>query len=144
LSSLLYYERTKGQLICFPSFTSSSLDFDVAKKFSENDKNDEEYSTIITINYIYKEGFIPTAVDISDISPFPKEKECLFYPYSFFNIKDIQINHQEKKATIELDAIGKKEIIEEKLKNEDKCTLEYNEEGFIDVKIEEENLDIST
>ena len=144
LSSLLYYERTKGQLICFPSFTSSSLDFDVAKKFSENNKNDEEYSTIITINYIYKEGFIPTAVDISDISPFPKEKECLFYPYSFFNIKDIQINHQEKKATIELDAIGKKEIIEEKLKNEDKCTLEYNEEGFIDVKIEEENLDIST
>lgn len=96
------------------------------------------------LNYIYKEGFIPTAVDISDISPFPKEKECLFYPYSFFNIKDIQINHQEKKATIELDAIGKKEIIEEKLKNEDKCTLEYNEEGFIDVKIEEENLDIST
>jgi hypothetical protein len=145
LSSLLYYERAKGQLICFPSFTSSSLELDVATRFSEENKKDEEYSTIITINYIYKEGFVPTAVDISNISPFPNEKECLFYPYSFFNIKDIQINHQEKKATIELDAIGKKEIIEEKLKNEEQYTLVYNDEGFIEaIKKEEENLDLST
>ena len=131
LSDLLSYERLKGELICYPSFTSTSKKIEVAKEFAKNINNKEKYETIITINYLYKKGFIPTTVDVSEISQFKEEEECLFFPYTFFIIKNIKINYNDKTAEIELDAIGRKEIIETKLK--DRYKLNYNEEGFMEV-----------
>ena len=131
LSDLLYYESALGELICFPSFTSTSKRFDVAKEFSTYDKKQNQYSTIITINYKFKEGFIPTAVDVSQISRFKNEEECLFFPYSFFKVIKFEIDHTSKKAKIELDSIGRKEIIETKLGfgyklvyNEEECLMD--------------------
>ena len=131
LSDLLDYERAKGEIICFPSFTSSSMDIDVAKRFSKPKPNSNQYETLITINYIYKEGFIPTAVDVSNISAIKKEKEYLFLPYSFFIVKNVQIKHSKKKAEIELDTVGKKEMFEKYLNNG--YELAYNEKGFMDI-----------
>lgn len=137
LSDLLYYERAKDKLICFPSFTSTSKIRSVAENFAKG-VNENQYKTIITINYIYKNGFVPTAIDISEISKYPKEKECLFLPYSFFKVKNFEIDHSIKEANIELDTIGKKEIIEESLKKG--CELAYNEEGgFMEVIGKKEN-----
>ena len=65
-------------------------------------KNPEQYETIIIIDYIYKNDFIPTAIDVSEISYFKHEKECLFPPYSFFKVKNTKIDHSLKTATIEL------------------------------------------
>ena len=130
-SDLLSYERLKGELICYPSFISTSKNIEVAKGFAKNIDHEEKYETIITINYLYKNGFIPTAVDVSKISQFEEEEECLFFPYTFFIIKNIQINYNNKTAEIMLDAIGRKEIIETKLK--DRYKLDYNEEGFMEV-----------
>ena len=128
LYDLLSYERSKGELICFPSFTSSSRDLEQAKLFSSG----YQYKTIIEINYKHKENFIPTAVDISKISRFKEEKECLFLPYSFFRVKDIKIDYNEKSARIELDTVGRKQILEKYLKEGNK--LDYNQEGFMEVK----------
>ena len=130
-SDLLSYERLKGELICYPSFTSTSKKLEVAKIFAMNHKDEEKYETIIKINYLYKKGFIPTAVDVSKISKYKEEEECLFFPYTFFRIKSININYNQKTAEIELDSIGRKEIIETKLK--DRYKLEYNEGGFMDI-----------
>lgn len=131
LSDLLVYERAKGKLICFPSFTSTTIIKTVAIDFSKR-KNPEQYETIIIIDYIYKNGFIPTAVDISEISEFKHEKECLFPPYSFFKVKNTEIDYKLKTAKIELETVGRKEILEKYLKDE--STLVYKEEGFMDIE----------
>ena len=133
-SELLNYKRLKGELICYPSFISSSRLPEKAKNFAITSKNSQMFETIITINCLYKEGFLPTAVDISEASRFPQEQECLFLPYSFFRITNIEIDYEEKKAKIELDSIGKKEIFETKLKEGFK--LDYNEGGFMEVVTE--------
>jgi len=131
LSDLLVYERAIGKLICFPSFTSTTIIKTVAVDFSKR-KNPEQYETIIIIDYIYKNGFIPTAVDISEISEFKHEKECLFPPYSFFKVKNTEIDYKLKTAQIELETVGRKEILEKYLKDE--STLVYKEEGFMDIE----------
>ena len=130
LIDLLYYEAEKNQLICYPSFTSTSLNKNIAIGFSKK-KLEYQYETIITINYNYNEGFVPTAVEIYDISQLKYEKECIFLPYSFFKIKNVEIDHINKKGTIELDSIGRKTIFEEKLKDGKK--LEYNDKGFMEI-----------
>ena len=137
-SDLLSYKKLKGELICYSSFTSTTRLLSKAYKFSSEGENNGKYETIITINYSYKDGFIPTAVDVSEISDFKEEKECLFFPYSFFKVKNIKINHNKKRAEIELDAIGKKEIIETQLR--DGYKLEYNaQEDLMEVVAEKQS-----
>ena len=131
LSDLLDYERAKGKLICFPSFTSTTILLEIAVNFSKT-KNKEQYETIIIIDYIYKKDFIPTAIDVSEISAFPHEKEYLFPPYSFFKVKNTKIDHSSRTAEIELETVGRKKILEEYLK--DASTLVYKEEGFMDLE----------
>ena len=131
LIDLLYYEREKDKLICYPSFTSTTPLLQTAIGFSINNKTQYQYATIVTINYKYNKDFIPTAVDVSEISVFKSEKECLFLPYSFFKIKKVEIDHINKKGSIELDSIGRKEIFEKKLR--DGYKLNYNEEGFMEI-----------
>lgn len=128
------YERAKGKLICFPSFTSTSGEFKVASAFSKDNKGPNQYETIITINYIYKKGFIPTAVDVSKIAvpEHEYEKEYIFPPYTFFIVKNVAIDHLKKIAEIEIDTVGKKEIIEKNM--EKGSNLIYNkEEGFMEL-----------
>ena len=131
LIDLLYYEREKDKLICYPSFTSTTPLLQTAIGFSNNNKTQYQYATIVTINYKYNKDFIPTAVDVSEISAFLDEKECIFLPYSFFKIKNVEIDHINKKGSIELDSIGRKEIFEKKLR--DGYKLNYNEGGFMEI-----------
>ena len=139
LSTLLNY--SEGDLICYPGFTSTSKSKDQAVRFSKRNTKDE-YETIITINYIYKDGFKPTAVDVTKISAHEEEEECLIFPYSFFKIKKVKIDHDSeiKKAEIELDAIGRKEILELQLKNGGK--LIENKEGYMEYVEEQQNQNI--
>ena len=131
LIDLLYYEREKDKIICYPSFTSTTPKIIIAESFSKFNKLQNQYETIITINYIYKEDFISNAVDISNISYFPSEKCILFLPFSFFKIKKVEIDHINKKGSIKLDSIGRKTIFEETLR--DGYKLNYNEGGFMEI-----------
>ena len=119
LYDLLNYQRAKGKIICFPSFTSTSRDIEIAKKFANCQ---DKYETIITIDYRHKRGYLPTVW------------ECLFLPYSFFIIKEVKINHKDKKAEIELVTIGRKNILENYLK--EGLNLVYNDSGFMEEKEE--------
>ena len=118
---LLQYERAKGKIICFQNFISTSENKNTAKKFSgrvkdkEENKVNLEFSVIYKITNIYQNGFISNGVNVQKISQYD-EKEYLFQPFSFFYLKDIHIDIDKKTAKIFLETVGKKEILEEKLR----------------------------
>ena len=120
-SSLLYYERKKGKIIIFiTGFLSTAVDKRVAEDFSGRDESDssqnKRFSTIFYINNIYYDNFISNAIDINEINLYMSEKEYLFLPFSFFRVKDVKININDKNADIYLETVGKKQILENEIK----------------------------
>ena len=83
------YLNSIGEVICYPSFTSTSL---VEKYFSPDPSNKDEQ----LVELIIEQNNSKSVVSISEISKFPKEKEYLFLPFSFFKIKDVKIDKGTK------------------------------------------------
>ena len=77
------YLNSIGEVICYPSFTSTSL---VEKYFSPDPSNKDEQ----LVELIIEQNNSKSVVSISEISKFPKEKEYLFLPFSFFKIKYVK------------------------------------------------------
>ena len=75
-----------------------------------------KFSSILKIEYNWDEGLFPLCFDISDISHYKTEKEFLFHPFSFFKIKDFKIDLINHTLNLDLETIGKKEILEEQIK----------------------------
>jgi hypothetical protein len=102
------YSQSIGKVICYPSFTSTSL---IENSFIPNcvNKNDQ------FVRLIIEQNNSKSVVSISYISKFPKEKEYLFLPFSFFKIKDIEIGKGNKRNPhiIHLIAINSEKPIEE-------------------------------
>ena len=118
---LMQYERVKGKVICLPNFTSTSENEKTAIIFAKRYMVEEEYennlnfSVIYRIINVYQNGFISNGVNIQELSKY-EEKEYLFQPFSFFYLNDIHIDFNKKTADILLETVGKKEILEEKIK----------------------------
>ena len=105
-----------------PYFTSVIEIFKVAENFSGR-KNAQSlytlkkrFSVILFITNYYKKDWISNGVDIEDVSQYPGEKEIIFLPFSFFYVRDVQIDLMNYKADIYLETIGKKEILEKQIK----------------------------
>jgi hypothetical protein len=79
------YLNSIGEVICYPSFTSTSL---VETWFSPKPSNKDEQF----VELIIEQNNSKSVVSISEISQSPKEKEYLFLPFSFFKIKDVKMN----------------------------------------------------
>ena len=140
-SSLLPYERAKGKIILFSSFTSSSELITIAEKFSSRKDSQELYKTnlkfsvIFYINNILKnENLISNGIDIQDESRYKKEKEILYQPFSFYYVNNVFIDYEKYTADIYLETIGKTCIFEEEMKtgksiiyNEKEKILEIND-----------------
>lgn len=141
-TDLLLYKRCEDRIICYPSFTSSSELKKIAEFFAKRDvdspeerKKNKLFSVILTINYKFCKNFISYAIDISKCSDYPDELERIFLPFSFFKLKDIKIDYENNIADIEMDSIGRKEILEETLcKGNNLYYNEYNNIGFMEVK----------
>lgn len=73
-------------------------------------------------------------------SKYQKEEEILYQPFSFYYVKDVKINKEDYTADINLETIGKTEILEEQLK----CgkIIEYNPNKKI-MQVKEENMNIN-
>ena len=133
---LLLYEQNLNEIITFTSFTSTSLSKKVAERFSDIDEIFEEddpeksefFSVVMQINYDCNKNQKPNAIDIDNISTY-NEEERLILPFTFFQIKNVTINENNKKAKIELNVINKEQIIEEQLTEKD--ILLYNKEKNI-------------
>ena len=127
---LLSYIRANGKIIILSSFTSTSEDENFAKNWSgrKNSKelylNSLKFSVVYYITNIYKNNWISNGINVQKESVFKPEKEYLYQPFSFYYIRDVQIDYTNYQADIYLETIGKTEILEEKIKL--KKEIEYN------------------
>ena len=132
-SSILNFEKAKGQIIVLSSFISSSEDINQAKKFCGRDKKrnikksiNKKFSVLIHITNEYKKNWISNGVNVQEISYVPSEKEILFQPFSFYFLKDVKYDLEKLEADIHLETIGKQIILEEALKRGKK--IRYNKD----------------
>ena len=131
--NLLPYERAKGKIILLSSIISSFEEEKMINPYAKYKNAKSQFSTIFYIKNIYKKNYIPNGIIITDVSEFKYEKECLFQPFSFFYVKDIEIDLNKYVAKIYLETIGKTEILEEQLKQGKE--IEYNQkENIMQVK----------
>ena len=138
-SDLLPYNRAKGKIILLSAFTSTSEDEDLAKRWAGRKdttslyKTNLKFSVVFKIKNINKAEWISNGIDIQKESKYKKEKEILYQPFSFYLVKDVKINIENYTADIDLETIGKIEILEEQIKFGKE--IEYNEsEGIMQVK----------
>ncbi len=120
------YEKSVGKVICYPSFSSSSIKKDGFTPFKYN-PNDELVLLIINQNNT------KSTVLISQFSNFPNEEEYLFLPFSFFKIQKIELKQGSKinPHLIYLIALNSDQPIEEMFLNFfTKITDNLNPEGL--------------
>ena len=134
-SSILPYERAKGKIIVLSSFTSTTEDAKLAEKFSGRNNTQSLYNTrkrfsvMLFIKNYHKKDWISNGIKLEVISLYKEEKEVVFLPFSFYYVRDVQIDLNNYKADIYLETIGKKEILEEKIKIGKE--IKYNEKEKI-------------
>jgi hypothetical protein len=129
-TNLLPYERAKGQIILLSSFTSTSECELIAHTWagrgeeSKIYKNNLKFSVVFNIkNSFGNANWISNGINIQNVAV-QKEREILYQPFSFYYLRDVQIDMKNYKADIFLETIGKTEILEEQVKNGK--SLEYN------------------
>ena len=131
-SCLLFYERAKGKIIVFSSFMSTTENIIAAIKFSGRKNSIELYeanrlfSVIFFIDNKWENNWISNGINIKNESNYKKEKEILFQPFSFYLVKDVNIDLENYKADIYLDTIGKTQILEENLNNNSEIVYIYS------------------
>jgi len=117
---LYSYQFSENDIICFPSFTSTTLNenlnFKISKnnnKINNNQIEEKSYIKMI-IKYEPKGECDVQGVDISDISKVKKEKEVLLFPFTFLRIDKVDIHSGKKddKHLIYLTIINKEEMLE--------------------------------
>ena len=79
--------------------------------------------------HLKKEGWKSNGIDIQDISLRKTEQEILYQPFSFYIVTDVRIDIKKREAYIYLKTIGKKEILEEKIR--EGKNIRYNEQENI-------------
>ena len=90
---------------------------------------------LVEIDHNWKEGLEALCFDIKKISKVSEEDELLFHPFSFFRIKDVLINYDTHIVTLKLESINKKDILEEKLRDDNNKKIHYNKiDKIIEIK----------
>ena len=74
------YEESIGKVICYPSFTSTSI---YKNKYMPKKYNYKDELVLLII----EQNKTKSVVLISEFSNYPNEEEYLFLPFSFFKIK---------------------------------------------------------
>jgi len=137
-SDILLYERAKGKIIALSSFIDTFEVIKVAELFADRENANQyhfsnKFSVIFYIKNNFKKGWISNGIRVSKISVCPSEKKVIYQPFSFYYVKDVKIDLENYKADIYLETIGKKEILEEKIKLGKE--IKYNEkEKIMEVK----------
>ena len=132
--NLFEYIKNENFLISFSHFMTITSKKELAELNSQRNipldfrKNKNLFSVMITIHYLHDEGFIPSIFDISDLISYPDEEEYIVLPFTFFKLKKVTINESKMNVDIEMNVIGKLEILEEKVKLGKK--LVFNEKNF--------------
>ena len=134
-SCLLPYIRAVGKVILLSSFTSTSENEITARNFSGRDDAEKQYkkNNIFSVIYIihnnYKNNWVSNGINVQNESAYKSEKEILYQPFSFYLVKKVNIDIKNYIADIYLETVGKKEILEEKIKKGK--SIEYNKSAQI-------------
>ena len=134
-SCLLPYIRAVGKVILLSSFTSTSENEITARNFSGRDVAEKQYkkNNIFSVIYIihnnYKNNWVSNGINVQNESAYKSEKEILYQPFSFYLVKKVNIDIKNYIADIYLETVGKKEILEEKIKKGK--SIEYNKSAQI-------------
>ena len=102
-ADIFLYKACKGDIICYPSFLSMTLEKSVAKEFANFTKEEKEgkidmadlgqkYACLMSLEYTINKYCKFQESDVTDYSYF-NEEERLFPPFSFFKIEDVKINY---------------------------------------------------
>ena len=132
--NLFEYIKNEKFIISFSHFMTITSKKELAELNSQRNipldlrRNKNLFSVMITIHYLHDEGFIPSIFDISDLIPYPDEEEYIVLPFTFFELKKVTINERNMNVEIEMNVVGKREILEEKVKLGKK--LGFNEKNF--------------
>ena len=124
-SSLLQYERVKGKIIMTPSFISTNENYNLADKLSKY-KGYLKFCVILIIINNHKPNWVSNAINVQLASEY-NEREFIFLPFTFFYVIDVQIDIRNFNAKIYLETIGKKEILENQIKNGKQIEFNINE-----------------
>ena len=123
---LYSYKFCENDIICFPSFTSTTLDENLNFKPSKKaikinnikDMSEPNYVKMI-ISYDPEGKCIPQGLDVSEESKLSKEKEILLFPFTFLKIDNVEINSgtENDKHIIFLTIINRGNTLEYGLNN---------------------------
>ena len=91
--------------------------------------NKKLFSVILNIQYFYDDSYKPSIFDLSGLMSYPDEEEYIVLPFTFFLLKRIKYDEKKMTADIDLEVIGKSEVLEEKVKKGQK--LFYEEKNHI-------------
>ena len=115
----LEFLKNNGKVITFPSFLFVTKKKEYAelssKRFShleEKNNNSEFYSLIMTFKYSPKKYYVPTIYDLKDLLEFPDEEGNVILPFTYMKVNNITTDSEKRICDIELEIIGKKEILE--------------------------------
>ena len=131
-SKILSYEKVKDEIITFPHFISTTEDEFLAKNWARRGDSIELYkvtlhfSVIFIITNIYNSNWISNAINIQNLSDYKGDKEILFLPFSFFRVKEVNVDINNYTADIHLETVGKNEILETQIKKGKQ--IQYNSE----------------
>ena len=123
---LYFYQFFENDIICFPSFTSTSYDqnlnfvpSDNANNINYNGEIEEKSYVKMIILYDPKGDCIPQGLDVSDESQYSDEKEILLFPFTFLKINKVEIHSgkENDKHYIYMIIINRGDILEFGLNN---------------------------
>jgi hypothetical protein len=134
-SDLLPYVRAKGKIILLSGFTSTSQNEEFAKRWAERENTQALYKANLRFSVVFKitnfcnKDWISNGIDVMKESQFKNEQEILYQPFSFYYVRDVRIDNKNYLADIDLDTIGKTEILEEKIREGKE--IEFNQKLMI-------------
>jgi hypothetical protein len=132
---LLEFLKNRGLIITFPHFFSlGQIQYaEISSKRNApeiNRKNKDIYSVILKISYLYDEYFEPSIFEIKDLATYPDEEEYIMLPFTFMILKKVIIDSNKYTSDIELQVVGKEQILEYLIKDKSK-NIEYNKQKHI-------------
>ena len=103
-----HYQSLEGEVICYPAFTSTSLDKNgfIPTKYNPDD---------VLVQLIIEPNNTKFSIPVCEYSDYPAEKEYLFLPFSFFKIINVkyEIGDTSRPHVIYLKALTSDKTIEE-------------------------------
>ena len=121
-TNLLPFERALGKVVTISNFNSTTKNRGLADRWAgrENSRNGYLYNRKFSVIYLIKnvvDKSIPFGVNIENLSHYNSEEEILFQPFAFYLVKNVEFDYEEFSVDIELEALLRKEILENEIKN---------------------------